>query len=442
MKSGRLRVAFLMLADVLTMLLVWTLCVVGYRVIGLGNYEISTYLRLWPALLLFLFINSVSKAYQGNALYPAMPLSAPEEFRRLFLSALFTHLALAALIGFTRTHAYSRLLIIVCGFLTACGVQIVRDLVRGFLKKRNWAQIPALFIGEGPLAVRVAESLGASAYLGFRVFRSRTEHPEAEVLFVCQDARLSTEQLDDYLKSFHHIEYVPTKEGFPAAEGRIMSIDGTSGLELVNQTQMGAMHLGKAVLDRSLAAMIFVCAIPAFLIVPLLIKLTSRGPVFYRANRLGKMGRPIRVWKFRSMYQDADARLQSLLDSDPALKAEFARDFKLKNDPRVTPLGRILRKTSIDELPQLINVFTGEMALVGPRPIVEKEIAYYGKDFPIFSSVKPGITGLWQASGRSDTDYARRVALDVHYVLNWSPWMDLWIVFRTASAVLKMKGSY
>ena len=175
--------------------------------------------------------------------------------------------------------------------------------------------------------------------------------------------------------------------------------------------------------------------------VPVLVKLTSRGPVFYRQRRLGKMGRPIRVWKFRSMYADADERLKAILESDPARRAEWEANYKLADDPRVTPLGRFLRKTSIDEFPQLFNVFAGDMALVGPRPIVEGEVAHYGPAYETFSSVKPGITGLWQASGRSDTDYARRVALDVHYVLNWSPWMDIWILFRTVYAVAFMRGA-
>ena len=141
------------------------------------------------------------------------------------------------------------------------------------------------------------------------------------------------------------------------------------------------------------------------------------------------------------MYADADARLAQILADDPAKKAEWEANFNLTDDPRVTPLGRLLRKTSIDEFPQLFNVFCGDMALVGPRPIVEKEIPLYGAAYPTFASVEPGITGLWQASGRSDTDYAHRVALDTYYVLNWSPWLDLWIMKKTIRAVLFMRGA-
>ena len=141
------------------------------------------------------------------------------------------------------------------------------------------------------------------------------------------------------------------------------------------------------------------------------------------------------------MYDDAPARLAKVLASDPERAREWAENFKLARDPRVTPLGRILRRMSLDELPQLFNVFAGDMALIGPRPIVRKEIPMYGDAYEVFSSVKPGITGLWQVSGRSDTDYAQRVALDSYYVLNWSPWMDLWILRRTISAVLSMRGA-
>ena len=138
---------------------------------------------------------------------------------------------------------------------------------------------------------------------------------------------------------------------------------------------------------------------------------------------------------------DRCKRLSRLLKENPKVADEWKRNFKLLNDPRVTPLGRFLRKTSLDELPQLFNVFSGDMALIGPRPIVNGEVLYYGDLYRVFSSVKPGITGLWQVSGRSDTDYAKRVSLDAYYVLNWSPWMDIWILVRTVYAVLFMRGA-
>ena len=198
----------------------------------------------------------------------------------------------------------------------------------------------------------------------------------------------------------------------------------------------------KRVFDALLAILVFVCALPLFVVIPLLIKLTTPGPVFYKAPRLGRNGRPFFIWKFRSMYSDADRRLVSLLMIDESAREEYKTLFKIKNDPRITFLGKILRRTSLDELPQLLNVFRGEMSLVGPRPIVEAEISRYGKDYEIISNFRPGITGLWQTSGRNDVDYDRRIALDTYYVLNWSPWLDVCIVLKTVWCVLCMKGAY
>ena len=450
--SGRARVLALVTADAFCVTAVWTACVLGYWAVGLGDYEPSRYLRLWPVLPLFVVINLFARTYQGNWFYPSMPLSPVEEFRRLFLSAIGSHLALAAALTFTRTNEdFSRFLILAAGLLIFFFAQPTRDLFRAVLKRLGIGQIPVLLVGGGEAADRVADELERSAYYGLAVRRFagnvREIIPEARrlgirTLIACQDERLFRVQLSEFVKWFRHVEYMPTAKAFPTADGRAISIGGVGGLEMVNQTRMKAMHVEKRVLDTALAATAFVVLSPFFVLIPVLIKLCSgKGPVFYRANRLGKFGRPIRVWKFRSMYADADARLKSILDADPKLKAEFEANFKLADDPRVTPFGKFLRKTSLDEIPQLFNVFAGDMALVGPRPIVTAEIPYYGESFEIFSSVKPGITGLWQCSGRSDTDYARRVALDVHYVLNWSPWMDLWIVIRTAIAVLTMRGA-
>ena len=141
------------------------------------------------------------------------------------------------------------------------------------------------------------------------------------------------------------------------------------------------------------------------------------------------------------MYKNADGVLKKILDKNPELKKEWDEYFKLKNDPRITPLGKFLRKTSLDELPQFINVLRGEMAVIGPRPIIDDEKKYYGEDFHVFSMVKPGITGLWQISGRSDVDYDTRVQMDIYYVANWSIWLDYYIFLHTFIAVLFRRGA-
>ena len=171
------------------------------------------------------------------------------------------------------------------------------------------------------------------------------------------------------------------------------------------------------------------------------IYVTSPGPLIFAQPRIGKNGREFRCLKFRTMVVDATDRLEQLLASDPAARAEWARDHKLRNDPRITPLGRFLRKSSLDELPQFFNLINGTMSIVGPRPIVNAEVVRYGRRFQDYCRVRPGITGLWQVSGRSDTTYRRRVALDVAYSKHRSLGLNIKIMLMTVPAVLAAKGS-
>lgn len=166
------------------------------------------------------------------------------------------------------------------------------------------------------------------------------------------------------------------------------------------------------------------------------------GPVIFGHERVGEGGRRFRCLKFRSMRRDAQEQLERLLESDASARTEWEVSRKLKNDPRVTRLGKFIRKTNIDELPQLFNVIAGHMSLVGPRPVTESELDRYGDDAEGYLSVRPGLTGLWQVSGRSDTTYAQRVGLDAWYVKNWSPWHDFAILMKTVPAVLSRRGAY
>lgn len=452
MTKARIRVLILMLADIACMASVLALVLWFYKAIGVGEYDLSSYLAAWPMLPAYVVINIFFRLYHGNPFYPSLPLSPIEEFRRLIGSSFVVYMIAMAVLGFRHeANIVSRFVLIASALLTAVAAQPVRDFVRRLMRRHDFGRIPALVVGPKATAEHLVKRLKENSIVGFDpVLFEGDNHDivsfakarDIKILITCQDHRLVREEMVDLVKWFQHVIYMPEREIFPILGSHPISVDGIGGLEMVNQRRIKGYMLEKRLVDSLLSIMIGLVALPFLLVMPILIKLTSNGPILYKAKRLGKGGSMIYVWKFRSMYQDADQRLQSILESDPVLKAEFECDFKLKNDPRVTPLGRFMRKTSIDELPQLWNVIRGEMALVGPRPIVEKEIAYYGADYEIFSLVKPGITGLWQATGRSDNDYKTRVALDKFYVMNWSPWMDLWIVIRTAVAVLGMKGSY
>lgn len=176
----------------------------------------------------------------------------------------------------------------------------------------------------------------------------------------------------------------------------------------------------------------------------LIVLLTRRegSPAIYKHRRVGRDGKPFGCLKFRTMIPNADQVLRELLESNPELKAEWVRDHKLRNDPRVTALGRFLRRTSLDELPQIWNVIRGEMSLVGPRPVVREELLRYGRNVRAYLTTRPGITGLWQVTGRNDTDYRRRVALDTYYARNKSLILDLYILLKTTRVVLAGRGAY
>ena len=195
-------------------------------------------------------------------------------------------------------------------------------------------------------------------------------------------------------------------------------------------------------LDFVLAIPLLIFLAPMMIAVAAVIWLYDGGRPMFGHERVGLDGRLFRCWKFRSMVVDADQRLADLLASDPQARLEWETDHKLRQDPRVTPLGNFLRKSSLDELPQLINVILGEMSLVGPRPIVADEVDKYGRQFRWYRQVRPGITGLWQVSGRNDLDYRRRVALDVLFVKRFSLWLYVAILLRTAPAVLSREGAH
>ncbi len=182
--------------------------------------------------------------------------------------------------------------------------------------------------------------------------------------------------------------------------------------------------------------------LPMVGIISLLIKLGTPGYAIYAHNRIGEGGKLFKCYKFRTMHIDAEEKLQELLNKDEAMRAEWESNWKLKDDPRVTDIGKFLRKTSLDELPQIFNVLKGEMSLVGPRPYLPREKDDIADNFSIITSAKPGITGLWQVSGRSETGYRYRIKLDTWYVMNWSLWLDIVIMLRTIKVVLKAEGAY
>jgi exopolysaccharide production protein ExoY len=197
----------------------------------------------------------------------------------------------------------------------------------------------------------------------------------------------------------------------------------------------------KRLLDIVVVIALFPCLLPLLAVVAVVIKCCSPGPVLYRQQRVGRFGRQFTLWKFRSMQVNGDEILKRHFAANPEAELEWVEMRKLRNDPRVTTVGRILRRTSLDELPQFMNVLNGSMSLVGPRPIVSAERESYGDAYLFYASAKPGLSGLWQVSGRSDLSYEQRVARDAEYIGRWNLALDLHILWRTAGVVWTSRGA-
>ena len=198
----------------------------------------------------------------------------------------------------------------------------------------------------------------------------------------------------------------------------------------------------KRVFDFCLGLLLLPIILPILALLMIAVKISSSGPAIYKSDRMGRDGKKFKIYKIRTMWSDASERLQSLLNSNPQLRSEWEKDQKLKSDPRITPIGKILRTLSLDELPQIFNILKGEMSFVGPRPIVESEIIKYGPHFKDYKQVRPGLTGLWQVSGRNDVMYAQRIKLDSHYARSISLILDTKIFLKTLLVVLFRKGAY
>jgi lipopolysaccharide/colanic/teichoic acid biosynthesis glycosyltransferase len=239
---------------------------------------------------------------------------------------------------------------------------------------------------------------------------------------------------------FSHLLVIPDLFGFATLGVPAKSIGGILGVEVRQQLLLPWPKVLKRAIDLTLTVFGGIFILPFLMLIAILIKLDSKGPVFYFQPRLGRDGQYFPAAKFRTMHGDGEARLKAILDADPALRAEYEVYHKLRKDPRVTRIGRILRKFSLDEFPQLLSVLKGDMSLVGPRPYIERELPDMNGQEKIILRATPGMTGMWQVSDRNAASFAWRVQVDVHYVRNWSPWLDMYILAKTIGVVLKGSG--
>lgn len=222
-------------------------------------------------------------------------------------------------------------------------------------------------------------------------------------------------------------------------DANIQNTKELTKIEIDNMEIKGKIYRGfKRIVDIVLGCIGLVLLSPVFLILAICIKIDSKGPVIFAHKRIGKNGKEFNMYKFRSMYENAEEMIENFSEEQ---KREWQENFKLENDPRITRVGKFLRKTSLDELPQIINIIKGDLSIIGPRPIVDEELEKYGKNKDKFLSITPGLTGYWQANGRSNTTYEERMQMELYYIDNQSLLLDIKIFFKTIVSVIKKEGA-
>ena len=399
------------------------------------------------------------------------------EIREVLKIILIMGLIDAALL-FLGKRELSREALLVTWLLVPCFVLLLRGLVKYLLLKAGGWLRPMVIIGWGENALQTARAFDEEALMGYRLIaflipedRERFEHNylnRRKQAVPCISLGSDPEQTLKMLGDPHTVVALE-QGGIDAYQGMIQQVSrrvanmqvvpAVRGLPLYgmevnhffthevllltmrNNLARPGLQLIKRCFDLTTSIAVLIVGSPILLWIAAKV-LASGRPIFYGHRRVGQNGKHFLCYKFRTMAVNADVLLKELLERDPQARAEWDRDFKLKNDPRITSIGHFLRKTSLDELPQLWNVLKGEMSLVGPRPVVDAELERYGNQVDYYLEAKPGVTGLWQVSGRNDVSYDTRVYLDAWYVKNWSLFNDIVILLKTVKVIFKKDGAY
>ena len=399
-------------------------------------------------------------------LYSGMGMNPIYEFRQCMMGICLVFVFIAANLisngnGFAILFTFPIMLFL---------VPVSRSLARGFLSKCNWWGVRCVVFAcdrrvNRLFANHLKNSTSGLKPVGFvqddlpdsindelrQYYLGPVGHTDASARFLNeQDSFVAmvhrrgrpeneiADFVNKHMAAFSRVIIVPDDERLPS----LWSMGQNSGIMIEDKLLQPGAQITKRIADIAISATALTLGMPVLLFIAAWVKLTSPGPLFFGHERIGRNGRRFKAWKFRSMCVDADKVLEKTLAENPEMRAEWEATQKLQNDPRVSSSGRFLRKTSLDELPQLWNVLVGEMSLVGPRPIVANEVEKYDDKFATYLRVTPGITGFWQVSGRNLTTYEKRVELDDYYVRNWSLWFDFYILGRTVKTVLFREGAF
>jgi Undecaprenyl-phosphate galactose phosphotransferase WbaP len=463
----RLIVGTLVFSDVFVALVAWGAAYVGQSMWGRGELSGVALAAIVPSVIVWIGLRGLL------GLYPGYGLDSAERLRRHTYSVFATIAILAVVaVSFQIGDLLSRLMLL----LTFLGLLIVTPFAQ-YLARRElnrlklWGK-PVIVLGYADIGAQLVDLLEREWGLGYRPVSLFDNHfapagkaftatayadTLAEAMDMGRRRKIDTcifatphtrrEQQADMVReasdSFQHVMVIPNLRGVTNSATVARDLSGTLALEVKQNLLNPWDKRLKRALDLFAVIMGGCLIIPLLLTIAVLIKLNSRGPVLFIQERPGLSGDMFRVFKFRTMYPDAEQRMEQLFAENPLLAQEFEKHGKLRDDPRVTEVGRWLRKTSMDELPQLWNVLKGEMSLVGPRPYLVSQVPQMNGNNKIISRATPGMSGLWQISGRSEMAFEQRVDLDMYYVCNWSVWLDLVILVRTVRCVLfRRDGAY
>ncbi|OGW47293.1 MAG: hypothetical protein A2078_16545 [Nitrospirae bacterium GWC2_57_9] len=467
----RIGVIILFLADVVILFLILLLALIIRNLLPLvvpafpafsGNSaNLWWFFPIWMAII----------AYEGAY---TKKLTLWDEVKMLWKTTFFATISILTIISLGQlSHSVSRTVILLLGLLSLMVFPPARIAIKRLLVRSGLLTSNVLILGTGETASRVFSALQREPNLGYQVVgfikAAPTENRkyvhglkvygylnnveryvrncdvQNTVIAIDGIAKKDLSQLVDRLQhATRSVLYIPDFSGMAVMGAELVHFfqDQFLAVEIKNNLARPINQFAKRAFDHVVSLIVLILLSIPLLVLAITVKVSSPGPVIFSHGRIGKQGRRFPCYKFRTMYKDAEERLKKILSSDPNARSEWERSWKLKDDPRITRIGRLLRKTSLDELPQLFNVLKGDMSLVGPRPVVKEEIdLHYKNSAALCFSVLPGITGLWQVSGRSDTSYEQRVSLDSWYVRNWNLWLDIVIILKTVTAVFKKEGA-
>lgn len=403
---------------------------------GIGNlFALMTYLKLSliysVVLALFIYEGLYTKRYDFW-----------HESYLILKTLLFSLVIILAYLGITKTiQEYSRFIIIVAFVIMAFLIPLVKNILKKILFHLGlWERKAKIYGSQDPF---IEKEIFENHYLGY----SKAHGTEAKTIFI-NSLTFSADELrnviENEIRQSHEVIFMPLVNDYDFSKSPMYLLNNsrTNLFILENRLKSRSRKYIKYVIDIILLVSIFPVALIVFtFIIFLMKKEESDAKIFFIQKRLGKDGRIFKCYKFRTMYDKSEQKLQSYLNAHPEEIEYYSTYHKYKNDPRITKIGAFLRKTSLDELPQIFNVLKNEMSFIGPRPYMLNECQKMGRMKDIVLDVKPGISGLWQVSGRSDLDFLKRVELDTWYVRNWSIWLDVVIILKTIKVVLLRKGA-